>query len=68
LARTIPVPTRLALFGHNGLDIGQATPQPLTTIRTPRVATGKLAAELVINDHPSHVADLGFELIEGATA
>ncbi|MDX1201939.1 LacI family DNA-binding transcriptional regulator [Sinorhizobium medicae] len=68
LANRIAVPADLALFGHNGLDIGQAIPQPLASIRTPRVATGKLAAELVINEAPPQVADLGFELIEGATA
>ncbi|HXV31399.1 MAG TPA: LacI family DNA-binding transcriptional regulator [Sinorhizobium sp.] len=68
MARGIPVPGRLALFGHNGLDIGQATPQPLSTIRTPRVATGQAAAELVVTDAPPQVVDLGFELIEGATA
>ncbi|MBP1886231.1 LacI family gluconate utilization system Gnt-I transcriptional repressor [Ensifer mexicanus] len=68
LARGIQVPERLALFGHNGLDIGRVTPQPLSTIRTPRVATGRVAAELVVTDAPSQVVDLGFELIEGATA
>ncbi|WP_027998468.1 LacI family DNA-binding transcriptional regulator [Sinorhizobium arboris] len=68
LARAIPVPSGVALFGHNGLDIGQATPQPLATIRTPRVATGKLAAELVVGGAPPQVADLGFELLAGATA
>ncbi|PLU35368.1 substrate-binding domain-containing protein, partial [Sinorhizobium medicae] len=68
LSNGIAVPADLALFGHNGLDIGQAIPQPLASIRTPRVATGKLAAELVINEAPPQVADLGFELIEGATA
>ncbi|MCZ4094682.1 LacI family DNA-binding transcriptional regulator [Ensifer psoraleae] len=68
LAHGIPIPARLALFGHNGLDIGRVTPQPLSTIRTPRVATGQVAAELVVADAPSQVVDLGFELIEGATA
>jgi LacI family transcriptional regulator, gluconate utilization system Gnt-I transcriptional repressor len=68
LARGIPTPGKLALFGHNGLDIGRATPQPLSTIRTPRVAIGQVAAELVVADAPPQVVDLGFELIEGATA
>lgn len=68
LARGIPVPSALALFGHNGLDIGRVTPQPLSTIRTPRVATGQVAAELVVADAPPQAVDLGFELIEGATA
>ncbi|APO69367.1 LacI family transcription regulator protein [Rhizobium gallicum] len=68
LARGISIPSQLAIFGYNGLDIGRATPQPLSTIRTPRVETGKVAAQLVVNNAPSQVVDLGFELIEGATA
>lgn len=68
LARGISVPSQLAIFGFNGLDIGRVTPQPLSTIRTPRVATGQRAAELIVADAPPQVVDLGFELIEGATA
>ncbi|SCW41351.1 substrate-binding protein-like domain-containing protein [Rhizobium mongolense subsp. loessense] len=68
LATGVSIPSQLAIFGYNGLDIGRATPQPLSTIRTPRVETGKVAAQLVVNNAPSQVVDLGFELIEGATA
>ncbi|WEX91350.1 LacI family DNA-binding transcriptional regulator [Sinorhizobium garamanticum] len=68
LARGISIPSQLAIFGYNGLDIGRVTPQPLSTIRTPRVETGRVAAELVVTDAPPQVVDLGFELIEGATA
>ncbi|WP_331377104.1 LacI family DNA-binding transcriptional regulator [Sinorhizobium chiapasense] len=68
LAHGISVPSKLAVFGYNGLDIGRVTPQPLSTIRTPRVETGRVAAELVVTDAPPQVVDLGFELIEGATA
>ncbi|MCS0459803.1 MULTISPECIES: LacI family DNA-binding transcriptional regulator [Rhizobium] len=68
LARGISIPSQLAIFGYNGLDIGRAMPQPLSTIRTPRVATGKVAAQLVVTNAPPQVVDLGFELIEGATA
>lgn len=68
MARGIAVPGKLALFGHNGLDIAQATPQPLSTICTPRVAIGRTAAELIVADAPPQVVDLGFELVEGATA
>ncbi|TCZ56637.1 LacI family DNA-binding transcriptional regulator [Roseicella aquatilis] len=64
----IAVPGRLALFGHNGLDIGAALPQPLATLRTPRDAMGREAARLVLEDAPAQVLDLGFELIPGATA
>lgn len=68
LARGIHIPSRLALFGYNGLDIGRVTPQPLSTVRTPRVATGRVAAQLIVENAPSQIVDLGFELIEGATA
>ncbi|MEY9535381.1 LacI family gluconate utilization system Gnt-I transcriptional repressor [Sinorhizobium fredii] len=68
LSRGISIPAQLAIFGYNGLDIGRVTPQPLSTIRTPRVATGQLAAELVVTNAPPQVVDLGFELVEGATA
>ncbi|WP_028746655.1 LacI family DNA-binding transcriptional regulator [Rhizobium mesoamericanum] len=68
LARGISIPSQLAIFGHNGLDIGRAMPQPLSTIRTPRVMTGKVAAQLVLTGAQPGVVDLGFELIEGATA
>ncbi|WP_026621000.1 LacI family DNA-binding transcriptional regulator [Ensifer sp. WSM1721] len=68
LAQGISIPSQLAIFGYNGLDIGRVTPQPLSTIRTPRVATGRVAAELVVANAPPQVIDLGFELIEGATA
>jgi LacI family gluconate utilization system Gnt-I transcriptional repressor len=68
LARGISIPSQLAIFGYNGLDIGRVTPQPFSTIRTPRVATGQVAAQLVVENAPSQVVDLGFELIEGATA
>ena len=67
LSRGIAMPSRLALFGHNGLDVGRVTPQPLSTIRTPRVQVGAEAARLVCSDEPSRVVDLGFELVEGAT-
>jgi LacI family gluconate utilization system Gnt-I transcriptional repressor len=68
LARGISIPSQLAIFGYNGLDIGRVTPQPFSTIRTPRVATGQVAAKLVVENASPQVVDLGFELIEGATA
>ncbi len=68
LARGLAVPGRLALFGYNGLDVGRLMPQPLATIRTPRVEAGATAARLLCAGGPSTVVDLGFELIEGATA
>ncbi|MEH3145793.1 MAG: LacI family DNA-binding transcriptional regulator [Methylobacterium frigidaeris] len=68
LARGLSVPGQLALFGYNGLDVGRLMPQPLATIRTPRVEAGATAARLVRAGGPPEVVDLGFELIEGATA
>ncbi len=68
LARGLAVPGRVALFGFNGLDLGQALPQPLSTIRSPRVEMGEVGARLVCGREPPAVVDLGFELIAGATA
>jgi len=68
LANSIAIPDQLALFGSNGLEVARFAPQPLSTIRTPRVLMGETAARLVLTDEPSRVVDLGFELIEGATA
>lgn len=68
LARGIAIPERLALFGHNGLDVTRHTPQPLSTIRTPRLRVGETAARLITSDAPAQIVDLGFDLVEGATA
>jgi LacI family gluconate utilization system Gnt-I transcriptional repressor len=68
LSRGIKIPDRLALLGYSGLDVGRLAPQPLSTIRTPRALAGRLGAKLVCSDQPSTVIDLGFELVEGATA
>ena len=68
LSHGITVPDDLAILGYNGLDIGRATPQRLSTLLTPRVTIGQVAAQLVVDDAPSQVIDLGFELIEGETA
>jgi len=68
LGRGITVPSDLAIFGYNGLAIGRVLPQPLSTIRTPRVEIGAIAAQLVAQKAPSQRVDLGFELVPGATA
>jgi len=52
----------------NGLDIARLTPQPLSTIRSPRVAMGETGAKLLLAGGAAQVVDLGFELIEGATS
>jgi len=67
LAAGLAVPERIALFGFNGLDFTEAMPQPLSTIRTPRLAIGRAAAGCLTGDGPARI-DLGFDLIEGATA
>ncbi|MCJ2109284.1 LacI family DNA-binding transcriptional regulator [Methylobacterium sp. E-041] len=68
LARGWSIPHRLALFGYNGLDITAAMPQPLSTIRTPRLRIGAVAAERLAAGGPAETIDLGFELVAGATA
>ncbi len=68
LSQGIGVPQRLALFGFNGLDIGRAMPQALSTIKTERFLIGERAAGLVMSGAAPCVVDVGFKLIEGATA
>ena len=68
LEHGISVPGQLALFGYNGLEIARLTPLPLSTIRSPRVAMGEVGAKLLLAGGEAQVADLGFELIAGATS
>jgi LacI family gluconate utilization system Gnt-I transcriptional repressor len=68
LEHDISVPSELALFGYNGLEITRLTPLPLSTIRTPRVAMGRAGASLLLSGGPSTIVDVGFELIVGATS
>lgn len=72
LGAGIRVPEDLGLFGFNGLDIGRALPQPLSTVRTNRFEIGKRAVEEFLStptrpDQPQ-IIDTGFEIFEGATA
>ena len=67
LSAGISIPEQLALFGHNGLEVGRLTPQPLSTIRTPRLAVGEVGAKLLLSKGPPQVIDLGFEVFEGMT-
>ncbi len=67
LAAGLAVPARIALFGFNGLDFAEAMPQPLSTVRTPRLEVGRQAAACLTGTGPQRI-DLGFTLIEGATA
>jgi len=71
LEHGLSIPTDLALVGYSGLQMGQALPQPLTTIRTFRYDIGRIAARNVLksltNTPVSKITDVGFELVEGAT-
>ncbi|MGV8830782.1 MAG: LacI family DNA-binding transcriptional regulator [Devosia sp.] len=67
------VPKRdLALFGFNGLDIGQALPTPLSTMRSNRFLTGKTAIDTLLaqRERPAQfeIIDTGYQILPGATA
>jgi LacI family gluconate utilization system Gnt-I transcriptional repressor len=67
------VPKRdLALFGFNGLDIGQALPVPLSTVRSQRYQIGKMAVEAILQNTERQaspiVIDTGYEILDGGTA
>ncbi len=67
------VPKRdLGLFGFNGLDIGQALPVPLSTVRSQRYQIGKMAVETILKNTERQaspiVIDTGYEILEGGTA
>jgi len=62
----------LALFGFNGLDIGQALPVPLSTVRSKRYEIGKIAVETILlrverRDSPL-IINTGYEILQGGTA
>lgn len=65
--RGIGVPTRLAIAGFNDLQPSAWTTPTLTTIATPRLEIGRVAAQLLLqlidgeSPQPPH-RDLGFEL------
>jgi len=72
LAAGIAIRRDLALFGFNGLDIGQALPTPLSTVRSNRFRIGQIAVEQLLAQ-PNRAAvprtiDTGFEILAGATA
>ena len=49
LERRIHVPNRVAIVGHDGLEISQVLFPRVTTVRQPRYTTGRLAAEKLID-------------------
>ncbi len=67
------VPKRdLALFGFNGLDIGEALPTPLSTVRSNRLRIGRIAVDQILSEPERsgtpQTIDTGFEIVEGGTA
>lgn len=67
----ISVKDELALFGFNGLAIGQDLPKPLSTVRSNRFLIGKTAVERLLGAEASdqrRIIDTGYEIVEGATA
>ena len=56
----------------NGLDIGQALPRPLSTVRSNRFQIGRTAAEAILSatarSAEMRVIDTGYTIIEGDTA
>lgn len=72
LGAGISVPETLAIFGFNGLDIGQALPRALSTVRSNRFAIGEssVAAILGAPQRPDTktIIDTGFEILGGETS
>lgn len=62
----------LAVFGFNGLDIGQALPTPLSTVKSNRFLIGSTAIKKLLQhrDRPAEreIVDTGYEILVGATA
>lgn len=72
LSAEIAIPEKLALFGFNGLEIGQVLPKPLSTVRSNRFLIGKTAVETLLSssnrpEQPMTI-NTGFSIIEGKTA
>lgn len=67
----LAIPEDVAVFGFNGLEIGQKLPQPLSTIRSNRFMIGKRAIDAVLEcaERPGEptIIDTGFEIFDGAT-
>ncbi|WP_162783774.1 LacI family DNA-binding transcriptional regulator [Devosia naphthalenivorans] len=72
LAAGITLRDQLGIFGFNGLDIAQALPQPLSTIRSNRALIGQIAVETFLQsstpEPEGRVIDTGFDIIAGETA
>jgi LacI family transcriptional regulator, gluconate utilization system Gnt-I transcriptional repressor len=72
MAAGLSIPSDVAVFGFNGLELGRELPQPLSTIRSNRFLIGKTAIDAVLAE-PERPAtstkiDTGFEVFAGETA
>lgn len=72
LAGGIDIPGGLAVFGFNALDIGQALPIPLSTVRSYRFEIGEISVKHLFQRRgrtaSPTIVDTGFEIVAGATA
>ena len=65
----LKVPDDLAVMGFNDLDISSNLVPVLTTIRSPRLEMGRLAARAILGDAGvGKRVDVGFELVERESA
>ena len=68
----IAVPEKLAIFGFNGLEIGDCLPKRLSTLRSNRFLIGKTAVEKILESLEERsgpqVIDTGYEIVVGETA
>jgi LacI family transcriptional regulator, gluconate utilization system Gnt-I transcriptional repressor len=72
ISANIKLKDELAVFGFNGLEIGQSLPTPLSTIRSNRYLIGRVSVEKIIESPVRGVEpiviDTGYEIVVGATA
>jgi len=68
----VALKSELAIFGFNGLDIGQALPRPLSTLRSNRYLIGRTAVERILasaeREREPAVVNIGYEILVGETA
>lgn len=68
----ISIPKQLAVAGFHGHDVGQVMQPKLTSVKTPRLSIGSLAAKQLLaslngEKINQYSFDLGFELLHGDT-
>ncbi len=71
--RGVRVPEQVAIVGFNDLTGSDQMTPPLTTVRTPRAQIGEAAAQMLLTlirgeAVPQPLLDLGFEIVERASA